>query len=62
LGERFALSFSQDSFLPHSKEKNMKVATHKKRRVWPFRPWRLLIGCMKVLFLKLAATIFGLHQ
>jgi len=28
----------------------------------PFPPRRLLIGCMKILFLKLAATIFGLDQ
>jgi hypothetical protein len=29
------LSFSQDPFLPHSKEKNMKVATHKKKGYSP---------------------------
>jgi hypothetical protein len=34
--------------------------THKKKKGGPFTPW-LLTGCMEILFLKLAASIFGLY-
>jgi hypothetical protein len=43
------------------KKKPPLLSTHKKKKVRPLHSMaRLLIGCMKIIFLKLAATIFGL--
>jgi len=45
------------------KENTTSSVTHKIKKEGPFTPWHvLLISCMEILFLKLAAIIFGLDQ